>query len=87
MAEIKTVNKWIWVWDYDKEEEWCGRAVPWWEMPSVSMVMRRAVGVIPLEAVRLFAIKPPLLGRILTPDGPLVLLGASVSMVSPQFCK
>ena len=51
------------------------------------MVMRRAVGVIPLEAVRLFAIKPPLLGRILTPDGPLVLLGASVSMVSPQFCK
>lgn len=29
----------------------------------------------------------PLLGRILTPDGPSVLLGAAVSMVSPQFCN
>ena len=56
-------------------------------MPSVSMVMRWAVGVIPPEAVRLFAVKPPLLGRILTPDGASVLLGASVSVVSPQFCK
>ena len=36
MAEIKTVNKWIWVWEFDKEEEWLNQmANDGWALVSV----------------------------------------------------
>ena len=36
MAEIKTVHKWIWVWDFDKEEEWLNQmANKGWALISV----------------------------------------------------
>ncbi|MBR2671918.1 MAG: DUF2812 domain-containing protein [Oscillospiraceae bacterium] len=36
MAEIKTVHKWMWVWDFDKEEEWLNQmANEGWALISV----------------------------------------------------
>ena len=36
MAELKTVYKWMWVWDFEKEEEWLNEmAMQGWALVSV----------------------------------------------------